>query len=116
MKNIRALWLHLCIYFIYVLHLSDNIDTLTLDCESTGDKVWYIEVNYKLVAGFVINRMYPLQVSVSAYLQNRCKTDCTELAYVLKLSIQMFLCLKSATNSSFERQDITLKAVIISLK
>ena len=44
------------------------------------------------------------------------QTNCTELAYVLKLSIQMFLCLKSATNSSFERQDITLKAVIISLK
>ena len=28
----------------------------------------------------------------------------------------MFLCLKSATNSNFERQDITLKAVVISLK
>ena len=28
----------------------------------------------------------------------------------------MFLCLESATNSSFERQDMTLKAVIISLK
>ena len=44
------------------------------------------------------------------------QTNCTELAYVLKLSIQMFLTVKSATNSSFERQDITLKAVIISLK
>ena len=28
----------------------------------------------------------------------------------------MFLCLESATNASFERQDMTLKAVIISLK
>ena len=44
------------------------------------------------------------------------QTNCTELTYLLKLSIQMFLCLESATNSSFERQDMTLKAVIISLK
>ena len=41
------------------------------------------------------------------------QTNCTELAYVFKLSIQMFLCPKPAANSGFERQDITLKAVII---
>ena len=46
------------------------------------------------------------------------QTNSTELAYVLKLRIQilMFLWPKSATNPSFERQDITLKAVIILLK
>ena len=64
-----------------VLHLFDNIDTLILDCESIGDKVWYIEVEYKLVAGFVINRIPYKSL------------------YLLKLSIQMFLCLKSTTNS-----------------
>ena len=116
MKNIRALWLHLCIYFIYVLQLFGNIDTLTLDCESTGDKVWYIEVDYKLVAGFVINRI-PYK---SLYLLI-CKTDANELHWTRICSQTEYSNvspskLKSATNSSFERQDITLKAVIISLK
>ena len=40
------------------------------------------------------------------------QTNCTELAYVFKLNIQMFVCPKPAANSGFERQDITSKAVI----
>ena len=42
------------------------------------------------------------------------RANCTtELAYVFKLSIQMFLCPKPATQSVYKCQDVTLKAVII---
>ena len=57
-----------------VLHIFDNTDTLTLHCESIGDKVWYIEVEYKLVEGFVIIRI-PYK---SLYLVI-CKSDANEL-------------------------------------